>query len=136
MERILKFRGPHSTGNTVGSGSWLLERTRRLTIVIELAINLEFVRSADKSFAYAVQRAAQIGYRYVEPLVHTGRELLSEGGFFPQRRRAAQACVWVHTVLTSALVTLADTAGNIRRKSWFQRLEQRGDMLREEGVSF
>lgn len=47
-----------------------------------LALNLEFARSSDKSFAWAVAKAAELGYRYVEPMVHTGWELLSEGGFF------------------------------------------------------
>lgn len=46
------------------------------------AINMEFIRSEDKSFAAGVERAARIGYKYVEPMVHDGRELLSEAGYF------------------------------------------------------
>ncbi len=49
---------------------------------IEPGINMEFVRSADKPFAWGVAKAAEIGYRYVEPMVHWGRELLSEAGYF------------------------------------------------------
>ena len=49
---------------------------------IKIAINLEFVRSADKSFAWGVEKAAELGYEAVEPLVHLGRELLSEAGYF------------------------------------------------------
>ncbi len=45
-------------------------------------INMEFVRSHDKSFAEGVKIAAEIGYEYVEPMVHNGRELLSEAGYF------------------------------------------------------
>ncbi|MFH1739621.1 MAG: sugar phosphate isomerase/epimerase [bacterium] len=45
-------------------------------------VNMEFVRSADKSFAAGVEKAAEIGYRYIEPMVHWGRELLSELGYF------------------------------------------------------
>ncbi len=45
-------------------------------------INMEFIRCEDKSFAAGVERAAQIGYRYIEPMVHNGRELLSEAGYF------------------------------------------------------
>ena len=45
-----------------------------------IAVNMEFVRSSDKSFTWGVQKAAEIGYRYVEPMVHTGWELLSEVG--------------------------------------------------------
>jgi sugar phosphate isomerase/epimerase len=45
-------------------------------------INMEFIRSEDKGFAAGVERAAGIGYRYIEPMVHNGRELLSEAGYF------------------------------------------------------
>jgi len=43
---------------------------------------MEFVRHADKSFEWGVQKAAELGYEYVEPMVHWGRELLSEAGYF------------------------------------------------------
>lgn len=49
---------------------------------ISLGINLEFVRHADKPFEWSVEKAAAIGYEYVEPMVHWGRELLSEAGYF------------------------------------------------------
>ncbi len=49
---------------------------------IDVGVNLEFIRSQDKPFAVGVERAAKLGYRYVEPLVHNGRELLSEAGYF------------------------------------------------------
>lgn len=49
---------------------------------IGLGINLEFARSADKPFEWAVEKAAELGYDYVEPMVHWGRELLSEAGYF------------------------------------------------------
>ena len=49
---------------------------------ITLGVNLEYVRHADKPFEWGVEKAAQIGYEYVEPMVHWGRELLSEGGYF------------------------------------------------------
>ena len=47
-----------------------------------ISVNMEFVRSADKSFEWGVQKAAELGYRYVEPMVHTGWELLSEVEYF------------------------------------------------------
>ncbi len=47
-----------------------------------LAVNMEFVRSADKSFEDGVQIASELGYRWVEPMVHTGWELLSEVHYF------------------------------------------------------
>jgi sugar phosphate isomerase/epimerase len=49
---------------------------------ILLGINLEFVRHEDKPFEWGVQKAAELGYDYVEPMVHWGRELLSEAGYF------------------------------------------------------
>lgn len=47
-----------------------------------LGINLEFVRHEDKPFEWGVEKAAALGYEYVEPMVHWGRELLSEAGYF------------------------------------------------------
>jgi len=47
-----------------------------------IAVNMEFVRSADKSFEWGVQKAAALGYGFVEPMVHTGWELLSEVEYF------------------------------------------------------
>lgn len=49
---------------------------------IEIGVNMEFIRSEDKPFAAGVERAAEIGFRWVEPMVHNGRELLSEAGYF------------------------------------------------------
>jgi len=49
---------------------------------IGLGINMEFVRHEDKSFEWGVEKAAALGYEYVEPMVHWGRELLSEAGYF------------------------------------------------------
>jgi len=48
----------------------------------KIAVNMEFVRSADKGFEDGVKIAAELGYRYVEPMVHTGWELLSEVRYF------------------------------------------------------
>ena len=49
---------------------------------IGIGINMEFVRHEDKSFEWGVKKAAELGYEYVEPMVHWGRELLSEAGYF------------------------------------------------------
>lgn len=49
---------------------------------ISIGVNMEFVRSADKSFSAGVKIASEIGYEYIEPMVHNGRELLSEAGYF------------------------------------------------------
>lgn len=50
--------------------------------IVKLGINMEFVRTHDLSFASGVKKAAEIGYEYIEPMVHFGRELLSEAGYF------------------------------------------------------
>lgn len=49
---------------------------------IHIGVNLEFVRHNDKPFEWGVEKAAQLGYEFVEPMVHWGRELLSEAGYF------------------------------------------------------
>jgi sugar phosphate isomerase/epimerase len=49
---------------------------------INLGLNLEFARFENGSFDWAMDHAAQIGYKYVEPMVHWGRELLSAAGYF------------------------------------------------------
>jgi sugar phosphate isomerase/epimerase len=82
---------------------------------VAIGVNMEFVRHDDKSFEWGVKKAAELGYEYVEPMVHWGRELLSEAGYFhsvsmlddPLRvRRAAEAAgiklsgLSAHTPLT------------------------------------
>ncbi len=47
-----------------------------------ISLNMEFCRSADKSFEAGVELASKIGYHYIEPMVHTGWELLSEVHYF------------------------------------------------------
>lgn len=51
-------------------------------MAIKLGVNMEFVRHHDKSFEWGVAKAAEIGYEYIEPMVHLGRELLSEARYF------------------------------------------------------
>jgi len=49
---------------------------------IGIGVNMEFVRHDDKSFEWGVEKAAQLGFQFVEPMVHWGRELLSEAMYF------------------------------------------------------
>lgn len=49
---------------------------------VQIGLNAEFSRSSDKPFEWAVEKAAAIGYRHFEPMVHFGRELMSEAGYF------------------------------------------------------
>ncbi len=49
---------------------------------ILIGVNMEFVRHDDKSFEWGVDKAAELGYDYIEPMLHWGRELLSEAGYF------------------------------------------------------
>ena len=49
---------------------------------VSFGANIEFVRHADKSFEWGMEKAAELGFEYAEPMVHTGRQLLSEAGYF------------------------------------------------------
>jgi sugar phosphate isomerase/epimerase len=49
---------------------------------ILVGLNAEFSRSSDKPFEWAVEKAASMGYQYFEPMVHFGRELMSEAGYY------------------------------------------------------
>jgi sugar phosphate isomerase/epimerase len=49
---------------------------------IHIGLNAEFSRSSDKPFEWAVQKAAEMGYKHFEPMVHFGRELMSEAGYY------------------------------------------------------
>ncbi|MEM6820458.1 MAG: sugar phosphate isomerase/epimerase [Verrucomicrobiota bacterium] len=48
----------------------------------KIALNMEYCRSADKSFEAGVKIASELGYEWIEPMVHTGWELLSEVHYF------------------------------------------------------
>jgi hypothetical protein len=48
---------------------------------VQAGLNMEFVRRSEKPFAVGAELAAGMGYRYVEPMLHTGRELISEAGY-------------------------------------------------------
>ncbi len=49
---------------------------------IQIGINLEFVRSADMNFRAGIEEAAELGYKYVEPCVSTGHDLLAIAGYY------------------------------------------------------
>jgi len=48
---------------------------------IGIGVNMEFVRHADKSFEYGAQKAAEIGFKYIEPCFLMGTCLLSAAGY-------------------------------------------------------
>ena len=37
-----------------------------------ISLNMEFCRSADKGFEEGVKIASELGYKYIEQMVHTG----------------------------------------------------------------
>jgi sugar phosphate isomerase/epimerase len=45
-------------------------------------LNMEYIKDAAQGFEWGVRKAAALGYKYVEPMVHTGWDLLSEVDFF------------------------------------------------------
>ena len=48
---------------------------------IKIGVNLEYVRHADKSLAYGIKTAGQMGYKWVEPCFLMGRCLLANAGY-------------------------------------------------------
>ncbi len=57
-------------------------RKGKYMATFKIALNMEYCRSADMGFEKGLEKAAELGYKYVEPMVHTGWELLSEAGYF------------------------------------------------------
>ena len=53
---------------------------------IKSGVNMEFVRHVDKSFEWGMQKAVELGCEYVEPMIHWGRELISEVNQFQNCR--------------------------------------------------
>jgi sugar phosphate isomerase/epimerase len=49
---------------------------------IYVGLNAEFSRSSDKPFEWAVAKCAEMGFKHFEPMIHFGRELMSEAGYF------------------------------------------------------
>jgi sugar phosphate isomerase/epimerase len=49
---------------------------------MQIGVNLEFFRSAEKSFHEGIKTAARLGYKYVEPCVATGYDLLALAGYY------------------------------------------------------
>lgn len=49
---------------------------------IHVGMNLEATRRHEKPFEWGVERAAELGYEYIEPMVHFGRELMSEARYY------------------------------------------------------
>lgn len=49
---------------------------------VYVGLNAEFSRSSDKPFEWAVKAAAEMGFKHFEPMIHFGRELMSEAGYF------------------------------------------------------
>jgi sugar phosphate isomerase/epimerase len=48
---------------------------------MKIGVNLEYVRHADKSLAYGIKTASQMGYQWVEPCFLMGRCLLASAGY-------------------------------------------------------
>jgi sugar phosphate isomerase/epimerase len=108
---------------------------------IHLGVNMEFVRHEDKSFEWGVAKAAALGYKYVEPMVHWGRELLSEAGYFHSvsmlddplriKRVCAEAGIKVsglsaHTPLMKAEISVEYLKQAVRPSSIQTRVRSRG----------
>jgi sugar phosphate isomerase/epimerase len=49
---------------------------------ISVGMNLEAIRRHEKPFEWGVEKAAELGFEYIEPMVHWGRELMSEAHYY------------------------------------------------------
>jgi len=49
---------------------------------VSIGMNLEAIRRHEKPFEWGAEKAAQMGFEYVEPMVHLGRELMSEAQYY------------------------------------------------------
>jgi len=49
---------------------------------LAIGMNLEAIRRHEKPFEWGVEKAAELGYEYIEPMVHWGRELMSEARYY------------------------------------------------------
>ena len=49
---------------------------------ISVGMNLEAIRRHEKPFEWGVEKAAEMGFEYIEPMVHWGRELMSEAHYY------------------------------------------------------
>ena len=49
---------------------------------IYVGMNLEAIRRHEKPYEWGVEKAAELGYEYIEPMVHWGRELMSEAHYY------------------------------------------------------
>ena len=90
---------------------------------IRIGMNLEATRHHDKPFEWGLDQAAEMGYEYVEPMVHFGRELMSEAGYyhtvslFNDPRSCRRWCATRAQDLGSAGARAAGTARLSRRIS-------------------
>ena len=49
---------------------------------ISIGMNLEATRTHNKPFEWGVEKAGELGFDCIEPMVHFGRELMSEAGYY------------------------------------------------------
>jgi sugar phosphate isomerase/epimerase len=49
---------------------------------ISVGMNMEAIRRHEKPFEWGVEKAAELGFEYIEPMVHWGRELMSEAHYY------------------------------------------------------
>jgi sugar phosphate isomerase/epimerase len=76
-----------------------------------IGVNMEFVRSADKSFVDGVKIASELGYKYIEPMVHTGWELLSEVNYFHSFSMEEDP-LWMKEICDKAGVKIGSLSGH------------------------
>lgn len=82
---------------------------------VHIGINLEFVRHNDEPFEWAVENAAELGVGYVKPMVHWGRELLSEDVYLTASRCSASRTCTRRQRVYGARAVIGTSTIRIRR---------------------
>ncbi len=75
------FLGTAVGGSALAAAGCASAGSGGTSAAMKIGVNLEFVRHADKSFEFGAAKAAEQGYKYIEPCFLMGTCLLSAAGY-------------------------------------------------------
>ena len=94
---------------------------------IAIGMNLEAIRHDNKPFDWGVAKAAEMGFEYIEPMVHLGREVMSEAGYchsvsmwedpYRIRRTAEKAGVRISAIQAHGPICRPDVHGDFLKQA-------------------
>ncbi len=76
-----QFLGTAAAGSALAATGCAAPAAGTGKAAMGIGVNLEFVRHADKSFEFGAAKAAELGYKYIEPCFLMGTCLLSAAGY-------------------------------------------------------